>query len=110
MQSRATERGYIIRLKRGEKVVENLTSFCKEKNIQGDLFTAIGAVGEAEVGYYDFEQRKYFSKKHEGDLEVVSMSGNISVADGTPIIHPHIVLSKGVEGICIGGHLDEAVV
>lgn len=110
MYSKITERGYIIRIERGEKVIEMLANFCKEKNIQGGSFTAIGAVSEAEVGYYDFEKRQYFSKKHKGDLEVVSMSGNVSIGDAGPIIHPHIVLSKGIEGTCIGGHLDEAIV
>ncbi|HLA82211.1 MAG TPA: DUF296 domain-containing protein, partial [Thermoleophilia bacterium] len=40
----------------------------------------------------------------EEQLEVISMVGNVSLLNGEPIVHAHMVLSDE-EGRCFGGHL-----
>lgn len=42
-------------------------------------------------------------------MEILSLKGNISIKDGEPFLHLHIVLSKE-DFTCIGGHLYEAEV
>lgn len=100
---------YLLKLSRGEQVVESLLRFAAEKNIQGALFHCIGAVEDAEVGLYDLATREYRFKKFPGILEVASMTGNIALLNGKPFVHAHVVLSD--ENMqAYGGHLKEAKV
>ncbi|HET8581123.1 MAG TPA: DUF296 domain-containing protein [Candidatus Paceibacterota bacterium] len=111
MQSRETSNGFLIRLARGEKVIETLTRFCAERGIGSGTLCAIGAIMDAELGYYDLAKRQYFFFPIAGTREVASMNGTIAVAEGAPTLHIHTVLSAGDETLaCAGGHLKEATV
>lgn len=94
----------VIRLEKGENVVEKLNNFLSEKRIMGGFFQGIGAVSEAEIGWYDAPNKKYDWKKLTGDMEVISLMGSITELG----IHAHIVLADNSFAIH-GGHLKEAV-
>lgn len=66
-------------------------------------FTAIGAVQNANVGYF-LGNGKYSTVSIEGPLEIVSCVGNISVKEGLPFVHAHIALADK-KGNMFGGHL-----
>lgn len=109
MNIRDTERGYILKLSRGEKVIETLTNFCASRGIRSGAFTGIGAVKNATIGYYDLAARRYFFKGFPEDREVASMNGNIAMVEGKPYLHVHAVLSKMDDSLsCVGAHLKEA--
>ena len=109
MTFRKTEKGYIIRIFRGEKVIETLTKFCERENIKGAYFHGLGAVEESEFGYYDLSKKEYFFKKYEEMMEVVSMTGNVSLLEGKTTLHVHAVFSD-TENNTLGGHIKEATV
>ena len=55
-------------------------------------------------------QRKKYSKAiHEGDLEIVSIGGNINTMNGETYTHFHISVADEA-GNVYGGHLTEAVI
>ena len=64
----------------------------------------IGAVSKAVLGTYDQSQQVYVTFTTEGDLEILSCTGNISLKDGKPFVHAHVILA-GEGGKTIGGHL-----
>ena len=109
-----TPRGeFILRLERNEDVLPAIAGFCKRKGILSASFKGIGAVKEAKLGYYDLAARKYGSKIYPHEMEVASMTGNISQIDGSPFVHVHAVLSdmqSGSENQPVGGHVFEAKV
>ena len=108
MYTRTAENGHLIRIERGENVIETLTAFCKEHRIGSGVMHGIGAVHKAELGYYDFEKREYFFSSLPEIHELVSMTGNIALVDGEPFIHMHAVLGAGDETLsCVGGHVKE---
>lgn len=110
MQSRNVKgEKYLLKLTRGERVIESLLQFAREKNIQGGLFHGIGALEDAEVGFYNLAIREYRFKHFPGILELASMTGNIALVDGNPFVHAHVVLSDD-EMQAFGGHLKEAIV
>jgi len=43
------EKTYLLRLEKGEEVMDVMMGFCRDKNIKGGYFQAIGAVGEVEL-------------------------------------------------------------
>jgi predicted DNA-binding protein with PD1-like motif len=100
---------YVIRLDAGEKIVETLKALCERDGIGGGFFNGLGAVGEAEIGHFDPGTNDYSWVELSGPYEIVSLYGNITVADGKPFIHAHIALGDNTFAVR-GGHLKEAVV
>lgn len=91
-------------LRRGADLLEELTAICREKNIQLGRVEAIGAVQKARIGFYDQEKRDYQFIAIEKPLEITSLNGNISMKDGSPMVHAHITLADSSGQAC-GGHL-----
>jgi predicted DNA-binding protein with PD1-like motif len=104
-----TPHGYIIRLFRGEKVIETLTDFCARQAVTCGVFSAIGAVEQAELSFYDLPTKTYESAVFPEAKEVVSMTGNVAVLAEKPFLHTHVVLSDSSMQP-VGGHLKEAIV
>lgn len=107
MLYKKTNQKYIVKLTKGEKVLEELTKFCESEGIKSGVLRAIGAIRGAELGYYDLDNKKYLYKKMDGDFEIASLIGNITNLNGKIFIHAHIVLSDS-NFQCHGGHLKEA--
>jgi predicted DNA-binding protein with PD1-like motif len=59
-----------------------------------------------KAGLFDPKQRKYFVNAFERDMEIVSLTGNITRRDGEPYLHIHISAADK-EGRVVGGHLNE---
>lgn len=97
------------RLFMGEEIVSSITKLLKENSITSGLISGIGAVKRAKIGYYDQSKKAYISQEVNEPMEILSLKGNISIKDGEPFPHLHIVLSKE-DLTCIGGHLYEAEV
>jgi len=66
--------------------------------------SAIGAVQKARLGYYDQQRRQYRFFELDQNLEVASLTGNISVHDGKAMVHAHVTLCDPT-GKTYGGHL-----
>lgn len=109
MKAKDVEKGYVIRLERGEELIPTLTDFCARRGIQAAVFQGIGAVEQVEIGYYSLETREYFFRKENGVFEVAAMQGNVALVDDKPFIHVHAVLSRCDETLeCIGAHIKSA--
>jgi len=100
---------YFIRLDAGEKIIESLRSLCEQDKITAGFFNGLGAVREAELGWFDGEVKDYRVLRVQEPCEIISLYGNVSVLDGRPFLHSHIALGGGAFGVR-GGHLREAVV
>lgn len=103
------ENQYLVRLEKGEEIAQKLLEFCKEENINTAVFNGIGAILNAEIGFYNLETKEYSFKKIETPHEIVSLTGNISIVDGDPFAHMHSILSNS-NFECFGGHLKSAIV
>lgn len=101
--------GYLLVLKRGQPVIASLMAFVEKEKLSGAMIQGIGAVQNAEVAYYNIDQKKYEYKKFELSMEVLSLKGNLGHIDGKPVVHAHVVLG-GPDFNAYGGHLKEAEV
>lgn len=93
-----------IKLEPQDDILESLMKAVKDNSIQTGFFTAIGAMNTANIGYYIIDQKKYRTITLVGDFEIVSCIGNITLKDGIPMIHAHLVVADS-EGRAFGGHL-----
>ena len=106
MNFRKIKGTYLIRLDRGEKIIENLRNFCIKNRIRCGYFSGIGALGEVDLAHYIVENKKYTTKTLKQPLEIVSMTGNIAAMDNEVYLHCHITLSDEKMS-AIAGHLKE---
>ena len=109
MQFTQSDKCNIIRLEKGEPIIKSLTEFCHKENIKSGGLWAIGAVLSAELAFYHLDRKDYSFKKFERPHEIASLIGNISLIEGKPFLHIHIVLSDDNFN-CIGGLLKETTV
>ena len=99
----------VLRLERGERIVETLTSFCLHENIEFAHFSGLGTCRNAELGFFHIEAGAYAYKNFPGDCEITALHGNVSLVGGKPYIHAHIVLGDS-RFQSWSGHLKEAEV
>lgn len=97
---------YLVRLDKGERLVERLSELIANGNIQGAWVSGIGAASWVELGYYHHEKHEYQWRKLEQSLEIVSLQGNAAWHENKPFLHLHGVLSD-VEMKTYGGHVRE---
>lgn len=95
---------YMGRLEKGADIIQSLETFCAENRIQAAWVNLIGALDRATISYYDQEKKQYFHRPLQGEYEIVSCTGNVSLKDGKPFAHLHIALSD-TEFQTWGGHL-----
>ena len=92
------------RLDKGADIIDSLETICKERQIEAAWVNILGAVDKATLSYYHQNDKKYSHHEIQGGYEIVSCIGNISLKDGKPFAHLHIVLS-GEQDQTLGGHL-----
>jgi len=92
-----------------EELITELTNFCKEKHISGASLSGIGGVSKCEIAYFSMKTTQYSGKVFNEQLELLSITGNITLVNKQPFVHAHVVLSdKDMK--TYGGHLKNAVV
>ncbi len=85
-------------------IITELQRTAKEHGVKAGWVQVMGAVEKATLSYYDQTERKYVNKTFEGDYEIVSCYGNLSMKDDAHFAHIHIVLSDTQYGT-VAGHL-----
>jgi predicted DNA-binding protein with PD1-like motif len=99
-----TIRTVIGQLPHGSDLLDGLTEFVQSKNIRLGRIQGIGATMNAVFAYYDQNTKTYNPIECKSGMEILSLSGNVSMRDGKPFVHAHIALSDA-EGKVFGGHL-----
>lgn len=83
---------YVVRMDRGEEVMETLTTLCEQEGIRLASVEAIGAVDRAVVGLYDVGEKVYHKKEFTEPMELTSLLGTVTEKDGKPYLHLHATL------------------
>lgn len=87
-----------------DDVMGELLGWVRHAGISAASFSGIGAFRQVTLGYFDLDRRDYHRIPLDEQVEVVSLTGNVAVADGEPKIHAHIVVARR-DGTAYGGHL-----
>ncbi len=101
---------YIIRLDRGEEVLESISALCEKENIRAGYVTGLGAANNIEMGIFDTEKKQYFKRTFTGDYEISALVGNISRQNGKPYLHFHITIGNPSAQDYAAGHLTKCVI
>ena len=100
---------YIVSLKNHSSIVETLTDFVQQQNIQAGEVTGIGAVSEASLRFFNPSTKNYVDKTFKEQMEVTNISGNVAEIEGKLALHLHITLGRE-DYTALAGHLLEATV
>ncbi|HCZ05562.1 MAG: uncharacterized protein PWP37_498 [Thermotogota bacterium] len=104
------DRVIFIRLDHGEDFYAKLYEAVNDLKIHSAVvLSGIGMLMDVELGWFDVQNQRYERKNFSGAYELLSLSGNLSLKDGQPFFHLHVVLSRPGEP-AIGGHLFSASV
>jgi len=99
----------IVRIDRGEEIIESVRRVAEKERIRLASVEALGATDDFTVGVYDLSAKRYDSKTFTGPHEIVSLTGTITEKDGA--FYQHLHLSAGNSDCAVvGGHLNRAVV
>jgi predicted DNA-binding protein with PD1-like motif len=104
----AGQRTYVVVLDTGDEVVASLREVAVLEGLTAAQVSAIGALSDAVLGYFDWDEKDYRRIPVREQVEVVSMLGDIGVDEqDQPALHLHLVLGRR-DGSAMGGHLLEA--
>ncbi|MDR2090493.1 MAG: DNA-binding protein [Clostridiales bacterium] len=106
MEYRRFNNNIIARIDKGEEIVACLTEIVEKEGIKLGSVGAVGAVGYMKAGLFDPKKKQYSVNIFERDMEIVSLTGNITRKNGEPYLHIHIAASD-IGGRVVGGHLNE---
>ncbi|GAA0815289.1 PPC domain-containing DNA-binding protein [Clostridium tertium] len=99
----------VLRLEKGEEVIESIKKVCEEQKIIAGSISGLGATNHVVVGLFKPNEKKYYSTIHEDDFEITNITGNISEMNDEVYLHIHGTFAN-LEGRCIGGHLNKAII
>ena len=100
----------VVILDTGDEILSSLKSVAQAEHLAGSSFKAIGALSEVELGWFNWESRKYQTAvKLKEQVELLSLIGDIALKDGKPQVHAHLVIGRQ-DGTAHGGHLVSATV
>ena len=102
-------RQLMVRVRHDADLIQSILELARSKEIEAGSFTAIGALKRAKLGYYDQKNRKYREIMIGMPHELVSCVGNVSLSEGKPFVHAHVVLADE-KGNTKAGHLLEGIV
>lgn len=98
---------FVVRLNKGENVIELLKELCKKEDILLAEITGLGASDKVEIGVFNVNTKEYKTKVFEGMFEITSLVGNVTRKDGEVYLHIHINFGNE-DGVVFGGHLVES--
>ena len=109
MEYKRFDKDIVVRIDKGEEILEKIKEVVIRENIKLATVTALGATNEFTVGVFKTEEKKYYSNLFQGDFEIVSLTGSINTMNDE--FYTHIHMSAGDEkGNVYGGHLNKATV
>lgn len=99
----------LARVDKGEEILSAVLEIAAKENIGLASVSAVGATDNFTVGVFGTDGQQYEWHDFCGDFEILSLAGNVTLADGKPYVHAHMC-AAGKDGKAVGGHLKKAMV
>lgn len=102
------QRTFAVIMDKGDEVLSSIKDFAARERVLAAQITAIGALSDVVLRYFDWDAKDYRDIPVREQVEVASLNGDVARApDGKPAIHIHLVVGKK-DGSAMAGHLGEA--
>ena len=97
----------VVRLDRGEEILEQLAVVAEKEKIQLASISALGATDDFTLGVFNVAEKKYYKNHFTFPAEITALVGSLSTMDGKCYAHLHLTAADAT-GKAYGGHLNEA--
>jgi Predicted DNA-binding protein with PD1-like DNA-binding motif len=109
MQYQRFDHRYQLRFQTGERLMATLLEFARHEGIEYAALSGLGAVSGVSLAYFSDETRQYETHDIDEQLEVIGLTGNVTLKEGQPFLHVHATF--GARDLSVrGGHVMEATV
>lgn len=102
-------RTFVLVFGLGERVMEPLLRFLRQESVHAARLTGIGALESVTLGYFDWDAKEFVRNEVRGQVELLSLAGDVALKEGEPNVHAHVVLGRR-DASTLGGHLLDATV
>ena len=109
MKYQRFEQTIIVRMDKGEDIVEQVKNVALKEKIKLASISALDAINEFTVGVFKTKEKKYYANEFKGDFEIVSLTGTINTMNDEYYSHMHLSAGND-QGQVFGGHLNKAIV
>lgn len=102
------QRTFAVIMQTGDEVMRTLKEFAAHERLSAAQITAIGALSDVVLAYFDWQTKQYQHIPVREQVEVASLLGDVALGpDGRPAVHIHLVVGRR-DGAAMAGHLAEA--
>jgi hypothetical protein len=109
MQFKRFDHRYQLRFMSGEQAMAALLGFCRRQGISYAALSGLGAVSAVSLAYFNDQTQEYETHDIAEQLEVIGLTGNVTLKDGAPFAHVHATF--GDRNLAVrGGHVMEMTV
>jgi hypothetical protein len=108
LNDQAGQRTFVIVFERGETVMGPLLESLRAESVSAARLTGIGALESVTLDYFDWNTKQYEQHRVDGQVELLSLAGDVALNEGQPQVHAHVVGCRDTS--VRGGHLIDAVV
>ena len=98
----------VLRIQKGEEILETIKEVCAREQIALAEVSGIGAVNDVTLGVFNSEKFEYESQRFTGDMEIASCTGSVTQMNGEIYLHLHMVVGNVTKSIVHAGHLNQA--
>lgn len=109
LADRDGSRTYVGVFGHGETVMGPLLAFLSEARVTAARLSGIGALESVTLGYFNWERKEYEHHQMSGQMELLSLVGDVALQDDEPKVHAHVVVGQR-DTTTRGGHLIDATV
>ena len=81
------EKTFALIFEKGDEVIGALNQFAIEQRLLASHFTAIGALSDIVVGFFDPSKKDYKRIAMREQMEVLSLGGDVTIEGDVPKIH-----------------------
>ncbi|MDM7275060.1 MAG: DNA-binding protein [Thermoprotei archaeon] len=99
---------FVLRVPEGEELLSYLNEFLESNSVKMGSMFILGSLKKVKLAYLNVKTGEYVVNEMEGFYELLGL-GNVSLKEGKPFAHIHIVLGDE-GGRAYMGHLVEGVV
>lgn len=104
MRHRLIGRRCLVKGEPGDRLPDLLVTLAKQHGWASGSITGLGGVTDVHLAYFDVARKEYLPIHVAGIVELISLTGNLSTANGAPMWHLHAAVSDH-HGRVTAGHL-----
>lgn len=104
--SGGTPRAFLVVFRTGDEAASGLVDLAQRRGLESARLSGIGAFSRVTLGYFDCKKKAYERIEIAEQVEVVSVLGDITLYEGAPRLHAHVMVARS-DGTTRGGHLLE---